>query len=209
MLQPMRDPLAPPPPADDVALVALVERARAGDHAAFTALFERFNTRICTYLARLVGNEDLGRDLAQDTFLAAWRALPEMRDPPRFTAWLYRIATNAAYSQQRRSRVIRWLPWMQHAERSTGSASIVPGPEEGVGEAERVRLALARLGPQRRTCLLLQVEGGFTQREIAALLGISEKTVSVYVSRGREAFRQAYRSLDDDAQADGKGGHPR
>jgi RNA polymerase sigma factor (sigma-70 family) len=51
---------------------------------------------------------------------------------------------------------------------------------------------LAQLAPQSRTCLLLQLVAGFSQREIAESLGISEKSVSAYVSRGREQFRRAY-----------------
>ena len=209
MPQPVRDPHAPAPSADAV-LVELVERARVGDQTAFAALFERYNARVCTYLARLVGDDDLGRDLAQDTFLAAWRALPEIRDAPRFTAWLYRIATNVARSHRRRASLVRWLPWVERAAHSApypaaGDHSI-PGPEERAGEAERVKLALAELGPQNRTCLLLQLEGGFTQAEIADLLGISTKSVSAYVSRGREQFRQAYRCLEREADAPGKGG---
>jgi DNA-directed RNA polymerase specialized sigma24 family protein len=52
--------------------------------------------RICAYLARLVGVGELGRDLAQDTFIAAWRGLPQVSGELRFGPWLYRIATNTA-----------------------------------------------------------------------------------------------------------------
>jgi RNA polymerase sigma-70 factor (ECF subfamily) len=189
MPQPVRDFHVSVPSADAM-LVELVERARVGDQTAFAALFERYNDRICTYLARQIGDDDLGRDLAQDTFLAAWRALPEMRDAPRFAAWLYRIATNIARSYRRRAYLVRWLPWVERFDRDAThdatSDPSAPGPEEHAGEAERVKLALAQLGPQNRTCLLLQLEGGFTQAEIADLLGISAKSVSAYVSRGRE-----------------------
>lgn len=65
MSQPVHEFAAPALPAEDEALAGLVERARAGDRAAFAALFERYHTRICRYLARLVGDDDLGRDLAQ------------------------------------------------------------------------------------------------------------------------------------------------
>jgi hypothetical protein len=61
----------------------LIERARQGDQQAFASLFEAYNARICTYLARLVGDDELGRDLAQDTFIAAWRALPQIIGEPR------------------------------------------------------------------------------------------------------------------------------
>ena len=111
MSQPAQGSTLPGRPADDVMLAALVERARAGDVAAFTALYERFYVPICRYLARLVGDDELGNDLAQDTFLAAWRALPGTEDSSYFVPWLYRIASNLARSHLRRARLIRWLPW--------------------------------------------------------------------------------------------------
>jgi RNA polymerase sigma-70 factor (ECF subfamily) len=180
----------------------LVERARQGDHQAFAALFEAYNARICTYLARLVGDDELGRDLAQDTFIAAWRALPQILGELRFGPWLYRIATNTARSHLRRARLLSWLPFGLeniHAQRAPSAE-----PELGarLAEAERIKLALAMLAPQCRICLLMQVEGGFTQREIAAALGIGEKSVSAYVSRGREQFRRAHRALENETNQD-------
>ncbi|HET7641250.1 MAG TPA: RNA polymerase sigma factor, partial [Ktedonobacteraceae bacterium] len=163
-------------------LVAMVELARHGDARGFTALFQYFNGPICTYLVRLVGNDELGRDLAQETFLRAWQSLPDLRGELHFKAWLYRIATNVARSHLRHERIIQWLPW-------TESDQHFAGPEERAGEVECVQQALRRLTPQCRTCLLLQLVAGFSQREIAALLAISEKSVSAYVSRGREQFR--------------------
>lgn len=193
-------------PPGDLAQEQVVERARRGDRAAFAQLFEQYNARICTYLAHVVGNDELGRDLAQDTFLAAWRALPSMRNELRFAPWLYRIATNMARSYLRRKRLVHWLPWSGSEEQGALAEASIAGPEEHAAQSEGVALALARLSPQCRTCLLLQIEGGFAQREIAALLGISEKTVSAYVSRGREQFRQAYRLLDRGPESGGKGG---
>lgn len=180
----------------DDTLESLVGRARSGDHAAFAALFERFNPRICAYLAHVLGDDELGRDLAQETFLAAWRALPGLRGDLRFAPWLYRIATNAARSHLRHVRVVRWLPWADAAADDSPLHPHAPGPDAHAGESELVAHALRALAPQYRACLLLQVEAGFSQREISALLGISEKSVSAYVSRGREQFRRAYHSGD-------------
>jgi RNA polymerase sigma-70 factor, ECF subfamily len=184
----------------------VVNRAQCGDRAAFALLFEHYNPRICTYLTRLVGNDELGRDLAQDTFLAAWRALPNVRDELRFAPWLYRIATNMARSHLRRLRLIHWLPWSESEANSLLASASTAGPDAHAGEAERVALALKRLAPRCRTCLLLQIEGGFSQRDVADLLGISEKSVSAYVSRGREQFRQAYQLLDSEPESGAKGG---
>ena len=166
----------------------LVELARLGDAGAFAALFHQYNAPICAYLARMVGNDEVGRDLAQETFLHAWKSLPVLSGELQFKPWLYRVATNLARSHMRHERLVRWLPWVEH-EGLRQSA----GPEEGVSENECIRQVLAQLAPRCRACLLLQVVGGFTQREIASMLAISEKSVSAYVSRGREQFRRLYR----------------
>ncbi len=190
---------------DDLPLGELVRQAQQGEHAAFAALFERYNAPICRYLARMVGNIDLGRDLAQDTFLQAWRSLPRLRDSEYFGPWLYRIATNLARSHARRARLIQWLPWSDPLEGTSGSFRL-ERQEDHVGEAELVMLALAQLPPKRRACVLLALEGGFTHREIARLLDISEKSVATYLSRGCQQFRLAYERLANDHQAPEKGG---
>jgi RNA polymerase sigma-70 factor (ECF subfamily) len=72
----------------------------------------------------------------------------------------------------------------------------VAGPEEQIEVAELIKLALAQLSPQYRACLLLQHVVGFSQREIAQALKLSEKSISIYVGRGSEQFRQAYERLE-------------
>ncbi len=183
---------APTADALESSLAQVVELARAGDGHAFRDLFQKYNGQVCTYLARLVGNDEVGRDLAQETFIRAWKSLPEIRSDAHFKAWLFRIATNIAMSHLRHARLVRWLPWQEEENVISHINLSVDGPEEYTGEAECVQYALAQLAPQCRTCLLLQLVAGFSQREIAGSLGISEKSVSAYVSRGREQFRRAY-----------------
>ncbi len=209
MFRPAHEFTAPAQPADEETLATLVERARAGDAAAFTALYQRFYVPICRYLARLVGDDDLGNDLAQDTFFAAWRALPGIEHHGYFVPWLYRIASNLARSHLRRARLIRWLPWGDHEGLQPAGSPSIAGPEEQAGETERVKLALAEVSPKYRSCLLLQLEAGFSQREIARMLGLNEKSVSVYISRGRQQFRQAYHRLEHEPDATAKGGPTR
>lgn len=195
---------SPSQPPSDSSVTAVVALARAGDQAAFTALFHQYNAPLCRYLAHLVGNDEVARDLTQETFFRAWQSLPTMRDEQRFAPWLYKIATNLARSYQRHARLVRWLPW---AESDGEQARHIPGPERQVAEAELVALALARLTPKYRVCLLLQLEGGFSQREIAQLLHLTEKSVSVYVSRGRQQFLQAYQEVEqEEMPAQRKGG---
>ncbi|MDQ2904005.1 MAG: RNA polymerase sigma factor [Chloroflexota bacterium] len=194
--------LLPLQSANDSVLAALVTQARAGDTEAFNTLFQSYTGRICTYLARMVGNDEEGRDLAQETFLKAWQGLPGMRNSESFMAWLYRIATNIAIDYTRKQRVKR--PPQQYGDWDSGQGEPpapeagrqVQGLEESVAETEQIRQTLTHVAPKYRACLLLQIEAGFSQREIAELLHISEKSVSVYVQRGCEQFRQEYQYLD-------------
>jgi len=197
-----------PSAANHLTLGELVKQAQQGEHAAFAALFEQYNAPICRYLTRLVGNIDLGHDLAQDTFLQAWRSLSRLRDSEYFGPWLYRIATNLARSHLRHARLIRWLPWATLEQPGSGAHLSLVDPEEQLGQSECVRLALTEITPKYRICLLLQLEGGFSQREISQLLGITEKSVSSNISRGRQQFRLAYRRLEGESPTPLKGARP-
>jgi RNA polymerase sigma-70 factor (ECF subfamily) len=142
----------------------------------------------------MVGDDEEGRDLAQETFIKVWRALPRMNDEAHFDTWLYRIATNTAIDHLRR-RKFGWPLWKNSEEQDAAKSMSTVGPEEQVEEAELVKLALAQLSPQYRACLLLQHVVGFTQREIARSLNLSEKSISIYINRGCEQFRQAHERL--------------
>ena len=107
MSQSARDPTVAPVLTDTVWFVEVVRDAQAGNLSAFDTLFQYYNARICTYLARMIDNDEEGRDLAQETFIKVWRALPGMNGVPQFETWLYRIATNTAIDHLRR-RKFRW-----------------------------------------------------------------------------------------------------
>ncbi|HLI06432.1 MAG TPA: RNA polymerase sigma factor [Ktedonobacteraceae bacterium] len=171
----------------------LVRRAHDGDQQAFELLYERYNTRICRYLSRMVGNDGVGCELTQETFLKAWESLPSLREPARFAGWLYRIATNCAYNYQQRAKHLHLVPWDAYRERDEELS--VAGPEEQVEETELLQQALARVSPTYRPCLILYVIEELPQRKIADLLKIKETSVGKYVSRGKEELRQIYHRL--------------
>ncbi len=167
----------------------LVARARRGDAAAFTEIFERYHHRIVNYLYGLVHDRELANDLAQDSFLKAYKALPRMDDDLRLGPWLYRIAGNTAFSALRRRRLIRWLPLLNDGL----GESMQTGVGEGeVAEAEAVERALAKLPAKYAAPLLLHSHEGLSCNEIAAILGISPGAVKTRLFRAREAFRVAY-----------------
>jgi RNA polymerase sigma-70 factor (ECF subfamily) len=180
------------PTTDSAWVLKVVRDARAGSEEAFDTLFHYYNAQICTYLARMVGSDEEGRDLAQETFLKVWRALPGIHDESQFVGWLYRIATHTAIDHLRR-RKFRWPFRKNHEEYNVMS---IAGPEEQVVEAEQIKQVLAQIPPKYRACLLLQLVAGFTQREIAESLNLSEKSISIYVSRALEQFRQTYECLE-------------
>jgi RNA polymerase sigma-70 factor, ECF subfamily len=182
----------------------LVLRAQKGDQLAFEVLYERYNDRICRYLSRMVGDDGIGCELTQEVFLKAWEALLGLRDPSRFASWLYRIATNRAYNYQQHAKLLHMVPWEEYALREETHS--IAGPEEQVEEAELLKLALARVSPTYRPCLILYVVEEYSQRQIAELLQIKEASIGRYVSRGKEELRQIYRRLTNESGLSIRGG---
>lgn len=183
---------------EDMALVAnAVTLARAGDHAAFTILYLHYKASIWKRLTYLVGEKEVVYDLFQETFLHAWNKLRETREDISFEPWLKRIAANLAIDYLRHERKILFLPLTEERvrEHPLQAIAVVAGHEDDVGEKECLQQALMQMSPRYRVCVLLQAHWGYSQREIAQLLGISEKAVSAYISRGREQLRQLYVSL--------------
>ncbi len=131
-------------------------------------------------------------------------ALPSLRDPSRFAGWIYRIATNCAYNYQHRARHLDIVPW--DAYRGRDAELSIAGPEEQVEETELLKLALARVSPTYRPCLILYVIEELPQRKIADLLKIKESSVGKYVSRGKEELRQIYHRLVKEQNAVTRGG---
>ncbi|HEY1349684.1 MAG TPA: RNA polymerase sigma factor [Ktedonobacteraceae bacterium] len=176
----------------------LVLRAQHGDKLAFEKLYERYNDRIIRYLIRMIGDDGVGCELTQETFLKAWTHLQKLRDPARFANWLYRIATNMAYNYQNHARLIRIVPWEEYSGQAESLSTC--GPEKLIEETELMKLVLARVSPTYRPCFILYVIEKLPQRQIADLLGIKLSSVGKYVSRGKEEFRQIYYRLTHEMQ---------
>ena len=193
MLQPTEDPSLS---TETCALSeqVLLSQAQAGDEQAFKKLYERYFSCIALYLTRMVGGQDeIGCELAQETFLKVWRALPTLRQREAFASWLYRIATRIAYDYQRHKK---------HASCSSYDKEplllmlcSLEGPEEQIVAEEMLRLALAQITFKYRACLVLYHLQGYSKQKIATLLGLQESSVSTYISLGMEEFRRAYQRL--------------
>ena len=173
----------------------LIIWAQAGNKVAFDLVCERYYNQIYIFLTRMVVDSWIGEELAQETFLKAWKALNTLRDPTKFLSWLNRIAVNEVHNYYRRPGVIPKGFYNQ----TLGDLDEVSisGPEEQVEAQERLKWALALVSPEKcRACLILYHIQGRPIAQIAEDLGIKQSSVRQYISSG---LIQLKRFLEEDA----------
>lgn len=174
----------------------LVERAMAGDHAAFTEL-ARLSIRRLFVVARLILRDD-GRaeDATQEALVAAWTNLSALRDPDRFEPWLRRLVVNACYREARRGQRRRNVEVHIHSLTMPEASA---GADMGVDIAARDQLerGFRRLDAGQRTVLVLHYYLGLSLDEAAETLGLPPGTVRSRLSRAISLMRAA---LEADAR---------
>jgi len=172
----------------------LVARAAAGDAEAFRGLVERHQARIVSLLHRLCGCSEQALDLAQETFLAAWRHLDSFRQESRFSTWLHAIAVNQARAAGRRRRPVAVLDAVTPAGGRLVAEPVAAGPAVSAGLeqedlARRLAAALDRLDDRYREVVVLADMHDCCYEEIAATLAIPLGTVRSRLHRGRMELR--------------------
>lgn len=172
---------------------AAVRAAVAGDSEAFDALLARHQARIFDLLRSFTRNESDAEDLAQETFIRAFKALSRFKGESSFATWLYRIAVNVAHSHHERRGRQRWswLPWIGTAEDVPLEERVASDDrlEERVARRQVIDRALASLPEELRVTVLLRDVHGLDYREIAAVLGVPIGTVESRIFRGRQRLR--------------------
>lgn len=167
----------------------LVAAARDGDQGAFEELVRQTYVGTYTLAYRLTGNEEDARDVVQETYLRAWKAMKRFRGDAQFSTWLYRITANTSASMtQRRSR--------QRADSLDDTEVIDDRPfvnPEASSEAsalhERLSAAVAQLPPKLRAVVVLKDIYDLSHEDIAEELGISEAAAKVRLHRARKRLR--------------------
>jgi RNA polymerase sigma-70 factor (ECF subfamily) len=148
----------------------LIAKARRGDVEAYNLLVSRWEKRVFNYLLRLVSNREDALDVSQETFLKAYQNLRKLDDPARFSAWLFRIAHNEAFSLLRRRKPEAELAG-EPRPRNTGGRMLP------VEVSLAVESALKRLNEDQREAVLLKVYQGFKFEEMAEILECPVSTV--------------------------------
>jgi len=191
-------------PADSDA--RLVQRALAGEMRAFEALVVKYQRRIERLIARMVRDTDLVPDIAQETFIRAYKALPQFRGDAQFYTWLYRIAVNTAKKalmDLKRDPVVMESALQKDDDEDETSVrrhelSTDETPESVFAAKEiatAVNAAMEALPEDLRQALTLREIDGMSYDEIAQLMGCPIGTVRSRIFRAREAISSRIRPM--------------
>ena len=191
--------IAPPSPDSDA---LLVQRTLAGEHKAFELLVLKYQRRVERLIGRMVRDVDLVPDIAQETFIRAYRALAQFRGDAQFYTWLYRIAVNTAKKQLLELKrdpvlVMSALKSADDDETSGGE----PEPNQQIADAETpeallaskeiaaaVNAAMEALPAELCQAITLREIEGLSYEEIAQALDCPIGTVRSRIFRAREAI---------------------
>ena len=177
---------------------ALVTLAMSGDSESFNQLVLRWERPIYALAYRTLGREDEARDVCQETFLRAYRALPGFKGEAKFSSWLYRIALNLCRDWTRKKRR---TPVMQAPEgvdlADLADLAAARGPVESIETlvarrqlSQRVATAMRTLPEEQRTAVILKEYHGLTFREIADMQGCPLSTVKTRLYQGLSVLRK-------------------
>ena len=172
----------------------LVEAFRGGDLAAFDVLVGRWDRKVRGAIHRILGSEDDARDLCQETFLKAYRALGTFKGEARFSSWLYQIAVNLCRDRMRRRKGKTMVSIGDLEEEGMGLVG-APGRPSALDLVEAsdlkraVAAAVAALPEAQREIIVLKEYQELTFVEIAEVLGVPLSTVKTRLYRGLGQLR--------------------
>ncbi|MBS1186758.1 MAG: rpoE [Burkholderiaceae bacterium] len=184
----------------------LVQRVQRGEKIAFDLLVSKYQRRLFRLALRLVGDPSEAEDVVQETFIKAYKALPQFRGDSAFYTWLYRIGINTARNflenQGRRIPVLKEAGGAEQPEAGSEHAGSGDGdtPEAALLArqiAETINLAMEELPTDLRLALSLREFDGLSYDEIAMAMACPVGTVRSRIFRAREAVAEKLRPLLD------------
>lgn len=176
----------------------LVALSMGGDSESFNQLVLRWERPIYALAYRTLGREEEARDVCQETFLRAYRALPGFKGEAKFSSWIYRIALNLCRDWMRKTRR---TPVMQAPEgvdlMDLADRAAERGPFESIETlvarrqlSQRVAVAMRTLPEEQRIAIVLKEYHGLTFQEIAEMQGCPLSTVKTRLYQGLSVLRK-------------------
>jgi RNA polymerase sigma factor (sigma-70 family) len=164
----------------------LIARVLAGDDRnAFAELVRRYQSDVRSLCRRLAPDWPAADDLAQETFLRAYRGLGRYRGGAKFSTWLYRIAYNLFLSEQRRKQSV-----LGKLTAAAFGSSEEQAPPDRSDERQDLERALSALRPEERVALVLTYARDVSHEEAAAILECPLGTLKTHVARAKEKLRR-------------------
>ena len=182
----------------------LVERVKQGDKRAFELLVEKYWRKLTRLLSRMVRDPDEVEDIAQETFIKAYRALPQFRGDAAFYTWLYRIGVNTAKNYLvAKGKAMPTVSERTSTEDEDGVDDRLVAQDINTPESEllskqvamAVNEAVEALPEELRTAITLREMEGLSYEEIAELMGCPIGTVRSRIFRAREAIAAKLRPI--------------
>ena len=178
---------------------AIMLRVAEGDEAGFNYLATKYHRPMIHFLYRMVGNQAVAEELAQEVFLRVYRARSSYRAEAKFTTWLYRIATNLAVNHARDTRHERnaQTVYLDQPDPETGTTPDVaddePTAEQQLMRDERmaaIRLHVMALPERQRMAVLMHKYQGMDYRQIGEVLKLSESATKSLLFRSYQTLRE-------------------
>jgi RNA polymerase sigma-70 factor, ECF subfamily len=168
----------------------LVERARAGDHDAFSELARASIARLYAVATLILRDRDRAQDAVQDALVSAWKDMRALRDPDAWEAWLHRLTLRACYRHARKER-----------RRMLVELQVMPGPEPdrqvdlavSLAERDRMERELGRLPIDQRAVMVLHFYADLPLTTAADILDIPIGTAKSRLARGLRLLRESMR----------------
>jgi len=171
----------------------LIERSKKGDPEAFGQLMEAHQERLYGLAYRLAGDAEGADAVTQDTFVQAYRSLPQFKGRSRFMTWLYAIAVRKALDRRSEERPGRDVIGLADQDVSADvRRASAPGPFDALHEKELAALlgdAMMKLPSDQRAALALVAQEGLSYRDAAQVLSCPEGTVAWRVWNARRLLR--------------------
>ncbi len=193
------------PAQAEVSDADLVRASQGGDTKAFDQLVSRYRTRVFGMIYNMVHSEQDAWDLAQDSFLKAWRSIGRFRGQSSFYTWIYRIVMNVTIDWLRKKQVKGsgaefndevQLREIDPASQTVPKADALPHQRMVHGEIrERIDQAISQLSPEHRAVILMKEIEEMQYHEIAEALGCSIGTVMSRLFYARKKLQNMLRDL--------------